>query len=228
MVNAPKFVDGLLKSTVCQKKEWPYGDTTTVGYYDPTCIEGMYSCRDICGDKCKQECKISSHPPDCGRGKLTENFLFCPSRDSQDVLLEYVSYGRAEDKLIKEGKKIYKKMDKIKEDMTFDNFLQQFISDFSSYSGHKIVAWLLNNLMNFGPSHYNQNSKNMVCVSDFAQNVKLSKKHEVSEEYSHKTQIAVFGTVSTVMEASKQHKQNKGRKRADKLRVGSSQWLGEG
>ena len=35
--------------------------------------------------------------------------------------------------------------------------------------------------------------------SDFAQNLQVEKKHEVSEEYFHKTQFALFATVTTVV-----------------------------
>ena len=200
---APKFIDNLLKSRICPKKVFPYGEEETGGYFDPSCSEGIYGCRDICGKKCKKECQKITHPPDCGRGKFPENFLFCPSQDQQGVSLEYISYKLVEDKSIKEGKKVYKKMDQIKEDMAFETFLK-FKNDFASYSCHKLEAWILNNLKSHGSDPNHQNKQNLVCVSDFAQNLKLSKKHEVSEEYFHKTQISLYATVST-MRDTRQH-----------------------
>ena len=198
VTDAVKVVDSVLKSRICPKKVLPYASEEFGNYYDPACIKGMYECQNICGEKCKQECKDLEHPQGCGRGKLPENFLYCPSRTESPGTLEYVSYGLVEDKMIKEGKKPYKKMEKIREDKSFQEFIIQFTKDFEIYAKHKLKAWFLNNLKSFASHPEHQKAHNLICVSDFAQNLKLSKKQEISEEYFHKTQIAIFGSVSTI------------------------------
>ena len=119
VVNAPKNVDTLLKSRICEKKVLPYGKQENGYFYDPACIDGMYECKNICGTKCKQKCKNLNHSPDCGRGRLPQDFLSCPSKAVSQGVLEYISYGLVEDKFLKEGKKPYKKMEQIKVDKQY-------------------------------------------------------------------------------------------------------------
>ena len=165
----------------------------------------MYLCSDMCGGRCQKSCQDDSHQAECGRGRLPDDFLFCPSRGEHSTSLEYISYGLVEDPHIKEGKKTYKKMEQIKSDVSLEEFHTQFFTDFESYAEHKVVAWLLNNLIVYASTASTQNSQNMVCISDFAQNLKLSKKQETSEEYFHKKQVALFDTVTTVKSESHQH-----------------------
>ena len=144
-------MDSLLKSRICEKKTLPYSEDESHTYYDPRCIKGMYSCSDMCGGRCQKSCQDDSHQADCGRGRLPDDFLFCPSRGEHSTSLEYISYGLVEDPHIKEGKKTYKKMEQIKSDVSLEEFHTQFFTDFESYAEHKVVAWLLNNLKYMGP-----------------------------------------------------------------------------
>ena len=189
----PPTVEILLKSRICEKKQLPYEGNEDVTFYDPGCVEGVYVCGDICGKKCKKSCKS---PPDgchCARGHLPDDFLHCPSR-SNDVTLEYITYGLVLDKHTKEGKKLYKRMDQQREDMTLEKFLQKFRKDFAV---HRVEHWYLNTLKNYSSNKEIQQRESLISTSDFAQNLKLSKKHETSEEYFHKVEIAVFGSVSS-------------------------------
>ena len=197
VVDAPKFVDALLKSKICPKKKLPYGDEENDTYYDPNCIEGVYSCRDICGIRCRKECQKINHLQTCDRGKLPNNFMYCASQSNSEQELEYLTYSLVIDKNIKEGKKIYKKMDQVKIDLSQEKFKEKFKTDFQEFSKHKLEDWMLNNLKHFGSKANSQKPHNLFMISDFAQNIKLSKKMEVSEEYFHKQQVAVFGSVST-------------------------------
>ena len=96
----------MLKSRVCDKKDFPYGDNEGVKFYDPSCIKGMYECQDYCGKKCVKNCQLS-HNPDCQRGSLPENFLYCPVRTESDheKYLEYIHYDLVVDSNTKEGEK---------------------------------------------------------------------------------------------------------------------------
>ena len=198
-------MDSLLKLRICEKKRLPYSEDENHTYYDPRCIKGMYSCIDVCGQRCQERCQDDSHPAECGRGKLPGDFMSCPSREEHTASLEYISYGLVEDLHIKEGKKTYKKMEQIRSDVSLEEFHNKFFADFEAYAEHKVVAWHLNNLKVYASTASTQNPQNMVCISDFAQNLKLSKKQETSEEYFHKTQVALFATVTTVKSESQQH-----------------------
>ena len=158
----------------------------------------MLGCKDICGNKCVKECKVKKpHPENCKRGLLPENFMFCPKARNAGMF-NYVTYDLVEDPNIKEGKKVYKKTEKIETEMQMTDFLEKFMQDFPGFSKHTLEAWFLNAIKNAAFSNENQPSHVMVCVSDFAQNLQVEKKHEVAEEYFHKSQIALFATVSTI------------------------------
>ena len=197
-MSAPKSVKALVKSTVCEKNEFPYGVNKHNTFYNPNCLEGMLGCKDICGNKCLKQCKQEKpHPESCKRGKLSNNFMFCPKAVNGGVL-NYVKYDLVEDPNIKEGKKVYKKTDKIETEMEMPDFVAKFIDDYPGFCKHTLEAWFLNAIKNAGFSNANQPSHALVCVSDFAQNLLVEKKHEVAEEYFHKSQIALFATVSTI------------------------------
>ena len=195
--SSPHSIDALLKSTICDKKKLPYAKNDNVTYYDPGCVEGVFVCRDFCGKKCRKTCTTMAHSGGCLRGKLPENFLFCPSRSS-GINLEYLTYSLVIDKNTKEGKKPFKRMDQVKEEMTFECFVEKFKRNFKDFSIHKVEAWYLSTVKNYSCSPDNQVQGLLHSTSDFAQNLKLSRKHETSEEYFHKHQIALFASVNVV------------------------------
>ena len=127
--------------------------------------------------------------------------MFCP-KASNDGVLNYVNYDLVEDPNIKEGKKVYKKTDKIETEMVMSDFVAKFSNDFPGFCKHTLEGWFLNATKNAGFSNANQPAHALVCVSDFAQNLLVEKKHEVAEEYFHKSQIALFATVSTICKES--------------------------
>ena len=101
-------------------------------------------------------------------------------------------------------------MVKVITELPVAEFIRQFVSNFPSYSQHKIESWYINTVKNAGTSSTGQLPNTLICVSDFAQNVKLLSKHETSEEYFHKTQISIHATVSTVnvpksLDSNQQH-----------------------
>lgn len=165
----------------------------------------MLKCKDICGNKCTKECKIpKSHPIDCQRGLLKDSFMYCPMRQEQTGLyLSYVTYELVVDKHIKEGKSDYKKTEKIETEMSLQDFLSAFIKDFPKFSQHTLEAWYLNAVKNAAFSKAYQPSFVLHCVSDFAQNIQIEKKDEVSEEYFHKKQIALFGTMTSITKTAR-------------------------
>ena len=119
--SSPHSIDALLKSSICDKKKLPFAKNDDFTYYDPGCVEGVFVCQDFCGKKCRKTCTTMAHSGGCLRGKLPENFLFCPSR-STGINLEYLTYSLVIDKNTKEGKKPFKRMYQVKEEMTFECF----------------------------------------------------------------------------------------------------------
>ena len=197
VVSTPISATALLKSKICAKQPFPYGQHNFETFYNPTCIEQIYTCKDLCGEKCIGNC--NKPHPGCNRGKLSSNFLFCPKQPA-DIELEipYMKYELVEAKDLKEGKKAYKKTDKVLTDMQMDAFIEQFISDFDDYAKHTVEYWFLNavKIEAFDPK--SQPSHAIVGVSDFAQNLQVEKKVEMAEEHFHKGQIALFATVVSV------------------------------
>ena len=171
----------MLKSSVCDKSNFPYGDNENVTFYDPSCIEGMYLCKDLCGNKCQTNCKIP-HNSKCTRGKLPSNFLNCPIRNNMDsnTSLEYLAYELVIDKNIKEGKKPYKKMEKIYKVMNVKDFIEEFNTTFPKYAKHKLESWFINTVKNSSKTSDGQCCNTMVSISDFAQisNYQVKKKHQ--------------------------------------------------
>ena len=135
-----------MKSTICPKEQFPYGRNEM--YYKPSCVEGVLTCKDICGKKCTKEC-LELHD-DCMRGKLGEGFMFCPMRDvvGVDIDLPYSTYELQSEKTIKDGKQAYKKMEKVVTDLPFFEHIQKFKDEFLEYARHEVESWYLNTVRN--------------------------------------------------------------------------------
>ena len=95
MVKRPTLVTNLVKETICDKAPV---DGMEKHSYLPSCLQ---QCPDICGVRCKGECVLihpgsckedcpsgcsQFHPAPCRRGRLDEDFLFCPSSRADTVL----------------------------------------------------------------------------------------------------------------------------------------------
>ena len=181
-MNVPKTARALVKTTIFPKEVFPYGNSKFETYYKPSCIETILTCKDICGKKYKKECK-TEHTA-CDRGKLPLNFMFCRMRedDSFDEL-PYAVYELVTESNVKEGKSVYKKMDKTLKDMSVKEFVSQFITEFPKYSQHEVEAWYLNAVRNAAFSMGYMPDHAVSQVIDFAQNLVLEKRHAISEKF---------------------------------------------
>ena len=83
--------------------------------------------------------------------------------------------------------------------MTTELFITTFVAALPSYSQHQIEAWFLHATTNAAFNPVNQPKHAIVSISDFAQNLTNDKKLEVSEELFHKSQTALFGTVTSII-----------------------------
>lgn len=198
VVDAPKRAKDLLKTMVCAKKIFPYGDPEHKFFYDPTCVIDHKSCKEVCGKKCKEDCK-KQHTL-CARGKPGEDFLFCSSRSDlgSDIELPYVQYKYVKETNVKEGKNPYTKMEKFVTDLEPKLFISKLVEDFPKFSEHQIIAWFLSNAKNAAFASKNVPDHMLTGVSDFAQNLLHIRKHETAEEYFKRPQTALHGTVSGI------------------------------
>ena len=180
---------------VCPKKEFPYGNPEYKFYYDPTCVIDHKSCKEVCGKKCKGDCKTLH--TDCVRGKPGNDFLLCNSRDEfgDEVELAYIEYTYVKETNVKEGKNPYTKMEKVVSDLDPKSFIDKLVEDFPKFSEHQMIAWFLANTKNTAFLPKNIPEHMLTGVSDFAQNLLHIRKHETSEEYFKRPQTALHGTM---------------------------------
>ena len=149
----------------------------------------------MCNNECENNCK-KDHKK-CSRGKLSDDFMFCPLRKTDStVTLSYVKYELATDDNVKEGKEPYKKMQKTEIELQANDFLERFKAEFPKYSQHEVEFWYLNAVQNAAFSNMPKHA--MASVTDFAENVVIEPRHAVSEEHFHKKQIALLGTVTKI------------------------------
>ena len=120
------------------------------------------------------------------------------TQSDNDLEIPYVTFELVEAKDVKEGKQGYKRTEKVLQDMPMGDFVKKFVSDFDDFAKHVVESWFLNTVKNVAFSPSNQPSHAIVAVSDFAQNLQVEKKIEMSEEHFHKAQIAMFATVVSV------------------------------
>ena len=196
-MSAPKTARSLVKSKICPKERFPYVESKNEKFYKPSCVEGVLGCKELCGKRCTKECKQEHN--DCSRGKLDETFMFCPMANSQgDMELPYVSFAVATQEGAKEGKKAYKKTERVMTDMNIKEFEDKFKIDFHEYSKHEVESWYINSVRNaaFSPNYMPKHV--MRQVMDFAQNLVHDRRHAVSEEYFHKAQSALSATVTGI------------------------------
>ena len=88
--------------------------------------------------------------------------------------------------------------DKIIKDMSVKSFQENFMSSFSSYVEHTVIAWYLRNAKAecFSPESVPPHM--MWMIADFAQNIKVEKRWETAEEYFKRPEIALHGIISGI------------------------------
>ena len=126
--------------------------------------------------------------------------MACPSRNQleDDNTMQYISYELVQDTAVKEGENHIGKWNASERILAQKTSLQNSKKTFKSFANHKLEAWYLNTVKNYACNVDTQHPQTLFSVSNFAQNLKLSKKQEISEEYFHKKQISIFATVSCV------------------------------
>ena len=91
--------------------------------------------------------------------------------------VEVETYGKGKD---------YTRIEPVKTQLSFDDFKQRFKELFRDYAHHIVISWYLANckleLQVCRPAR----SKILFIVSDFAENVVVVRKYELSDQYFHR------------------------------------------
>jgi hypothetical protein len=184
-----------VKATICPKKKFPYGCTEPDTFYSPSCLR---YCKDLCGAQCKKKCNLDHK--ECKRGELDNTFLKCKgSGQNVSEVLPYVEFELVEIENQKEGKENFKRMDKVITDLTLADFKEKIKAEFKVYAEHVVAFWFLRNTKNAAFSPKYLPSHVLKLTSDFAENITIIKKWELSEQYFKRPEICLFGSVSGFM-----------------------------
>ena len=147
----------------------------------------------------------------CERGKLSDDFLFCPSVDqtteiyftSFKVIITYSScsflilqaievntYGKG---------KAYSRIEPVTDLVSLQEFRKRFCQLFTNYSHHIIDSWFLTNTKLELQRPRLARSEILFVISDFVKNVTVLQKHDLSEQYFHRVEILLFGAVVSLI-----------------------------
>lgn len=88
----------------------------------------------------------------------------------------------------------------------FLEFKIAFRAEFSSYAEHIVAAWFLRSTKLELLDRQSQLRNFLTMVSDFAENILVVRKMETSDQFFHRSQICLFGTVCTLPSSSDESK----------------------
>ena len=74
---------------------------------------------------------------------------------------------------------------------------QHYRSEFSSYSEHIVSAWFLRATKLEVLKSPGMLMQTMLITSDFAENILVVRKHETSDQFFHRLQVCLYGSVCT-------------------------------
>ena len=156
----------MVKQSICKKTAVPGMEKP---FYLPSCLQ---QCAEMCGVRCRrkcwgqhpgscsQDCKTPCsvvHPPICSRGKLGENFLFCPSiasrSDDFEPSLGYIKFKKEEVPTYGKGA-AFSRMEKKETQMPESAFTVKFKMEFETYAEHIVPSWFLRYLYNSSHSSF--------------------------------------------------------------------------
>ena len=86
--------------------------------------------------------------------------------------------------------------------MSLKSFEDKFKLNFPDYVEHVVIAWYLSNAKAVGLSPASAPEHMMSMIGDFAQNIKVIKRHETAEEYFKRPEIAIHGIISGFVSSS--------------------------
>ena len=97
------------------------------------------TCIEQCGDKCTIQ-----HSSPCARGKLAEDYLYCPSRvqGNSEITLAYIHFENVNVQNYDKGAD-YTHIEKVETKLTDAQFDKRFRDEFTDYCEHIVPSWWL-------------------------------------------------------------------------------------
>ena len=154
-MRAPSLVTDIVKQSICPKTEVPGMEKPS---YLPSCLQ---QCSELCGVKCRRKCWGVQHPkvcnseckqpclgahPPCGRGKLGEKFMYCPSYDigngESELSLSYITFETVDVTTYGKGS-AFTRVEKVENKMLMLHFITGLVSKFTNYADHVVTQWFL-------------------------------------------------------------------------------------
>ena len=93
--------------------------------------------------------------------------------------------------------KAYTRVESISTELSIPHFMASFEKLFQEFSSHTIPSWFLTNtkleLQTYSSSH----TTTLFITTDFAENVVVVRKYEVSDQYFHGVEILLWGAVAS-------------------------------
>ena len=175
-------IDDMLKSSVCQKTNVAHMTKTV---YDPSCLQ---YCGDLCGVRCRNQCNKDHNA--CKRGKLSGEFLNCPSAvmGINDLSLGFITYETNEVDTFGKGAS-FTRVEKVSKDYSYGEFMGLLQDEFYRYAEHTLSYWFLRatKIEAFAPSK--ARSATVTITSDFGEAIQIVAKREVSDQFYHRPEV---------------------------------------
>ena len=170
----------MLKSTICKKTAVSHMTRTI---FDPSCLR---YCADFCGVRCKNRC--NKEHGECSRGRLPEEFLFCPSPLNEPDNLGFITYESRDVDTFGKGTP-YKRVEKIFTDYSYTESKMMVREEFERYAEHTLSYWFLRatKIEAFKPSE--RRATTATITSDFGEAIQIVGKREVSSQFFHRPEV---------------------------------------
>ena len=94
--------------------------------------------------------------------------------------------------------KDYSRVEPVHTVVSLHIFRRQLGPLLEEYTHHTILAWYLANSKIEIMRPLTRRARVLVVITDFAENVKVIRKHELSDQYFHRPEILLFGAVASV------------------------------
>ena len=88
-------------------------------------------------------------------------------------------------------------MDPVETELSVNEFKNMFSKTFPVFSHHIVSSWYLTNVKLELQKPLASRSSILFITTDFAENVLIVRKHELSDQYFHRIEILLFGAVAS-------------------------------
>ena len=132
----------------------------------------------------------------CERGILPVDFCSCATagRNLANNTLSYVKFETTEVETYGKGK-TYTRIEKVETELTLEEFVAQFRSEFASYAQHIVAAWFLRSTKQELIHPKKKRPSVLTIVSDFGETFLVVGKHETSDQYFKRPEVNLHASV---------------------------------